>query len=587
MIPRTIHFIFFGFTEFTRIHYWAVKSAQTKNPGYRIKIHYSQAPQNNRYWNGLVPTVELCPVSPPEEFAGVQLDSYQYKADVLRLQILQDQGGIYLDLDVICLKSFDDLLDHDCVLGIESGGDDINSAESITNAVILAAPGHDFIQQWLEQTGENLRDRDWAYHAVNLPVKMLQENSYDVTLLSRNDFMPFGWRDESALSAADRDLIQDSYTMHLWETIWWDKLQNLDKNSLVWRECQQYGPNLRIAIYTICKNEAQHVERWANSNSEADLRLVCDTGSTDDTVKLLQEHSVTVIPISVMPWRFDLARNTSLNLLPSDIDICIWQDLDEELLPGWREQLEQHWDADTTTANHRYRNNNNPWQWHSKIHARHGCHWTGAVHETLHWNREEKTIWITELYLDEHQDVTKSRASYRDLLEVKIAEGDRNWRTYYFLANELAGQASIDRRIESYKACNEGDMVLSYIAKTIARGYAATGDHTQAQRWFNTATGHGAERETWFSLAEYWNQQKDWAQAYIAARRCLGITEKRTGFTQDPRAWDHNIYDIAALAAYNMGLYKESVRLGEEAVKMNPDDQRLKSNLEFYKEATR
>lgn len=346
---------------------------------------------------------------------------------------------------------------------------------------------------------------------------------------------------------------------------------------------------LKIAIYTIAKNEAQHVARWAASNKEADLRLVCDTGSRDLTINLLKKQDVTVVPIMVDPWRFDVARATALNLLPADIDVCIWQDLDEELLPGWREQLEEHWTADSTTANHRYRNNGRPWQWHSKIHARHGCRWTGSVHETLVWSVPEKEVWIPELYLDEHQDVAKDRKSYLPLLEKKVQEGDRNWRTYYFLANEyeMSGQLQqgLDARRKSYEAVTDGPVVKSYIAMNIARGYARLEDHDQAQRWFQTAADHSPERETLFAWAEFCYGRQDWGACYLAAKKCLAVTDRRDGFTYDERAWSWSAYDIAALAAHNLGIKRDAVAWGEQALAMNPDDQRLQNNLKFYQEA--
>lgn len=343
---------------------------------------------------------------------------------------------------------------------------------------------------------------------------------------------------------------------------------------------------LKIAIYTIAKNEQQHVDRWAASNNQADIRLVCDTGSTDGTINLLKNHGVQVVPIRVLPWRFDVARGTALNLLPADVDVCIWQDLDEELLPGWREQLEQHWQAGATIANHRYRNNNRPWQWHSKIHARHNCRWTGAVHETLEWIVPEKAIWIPELYLDEHQDVGKDRTNYLHLLERKIAEGDRNWRTYYFLANDyqMANRTpeSINTRIKSYQACDDGEVVKSYIARTIAQQYAAQGNHKQADYWYDTAVNQSEERETLFSLAEYCYQNQDWERCYMAAKRCVGVTQRRDGFTFDPRAWGWQAYDYAAISAHKLGIQSKALEYGQQALDQNPSDIRLQNNLQHY-----
>ena len=45
----------------------------------------------------------------------------------------------------------------------------------------------------------------------------------------------------------------------------------------------------RIAVYAICKNESQFVDRWMDSMSEADQVVVLDTGSTDDTVERLKK----------------------------------------------------------------------------------------------------------------------------------------------------------------------------------------------------------------------------------------------------------------------------------------------------------
>jgi glycosyltransferase involved in cell wall biosynthesis len=347
---------------------------------------------------------------------------------------------------------------------------------------------------------------------------------------------------------------------------------------------------LKIAIYTIAKNEENFVERWANSNSEADIRIVCDTGSTDNTVEKLKEQGVTTYNISVIPWRFDDARNTALNLVPRDVDVCIWQDLDEALLPGWREQLEKNWDANATIANHRYRNNRHPWQWHSKIHARLNCIWTGAVHETLKWFVTEKAIWIPEIYLDEKQDTSKDRKSYIKLLEKKIAEGDKQWRTYYFLANDQHGENMIDDAIksreQSYLLCDEGEIVKSYIARNIAINYAAKLDYVNADLWFRIALQHGNERETWYAVADYHYKKKEWDQCFLAATRCLSITQRRDGFTQDPAAWGMIVYDYAAMSAYYMGLYNKALEYGQAACDLEPDNERLKTNLKFYQEKT-
>ena len=98
---------------------------------------------------------------------------------------------------------------------------------------------------------------------------------------------------------------------------------------------------MKIVVYGICKNEAGFVERWVRSMSEADEIVVLDTGSQDDTVEKLRENGVKVTSEEIKPWRFDRARNRSLELVPEDADICVCTDLDEVFEPGWRAALEK------------------------------------------------------------------------------------------------------------------------------------------------------------------------------------------------------------------------------------------------------
>ena len=91
---------------------------------------------------------------------------------------------------------------------------------------------------------------------------------------------------------------------------------------------------MKIVVYAICKNEAQFVDRWMNSMSEADQIVVLDTGSEDGTVDQLRKRGAQVTVEAISPWRFDTARNRSLELTPKDADICVCTDLDELFLPG-------------------------------------------------------------------------------------------------------------------------------------------------------------------------------------------------------------------------------------------------------------
>ena len=85
---------------------------------------------------------------------------------------------------------------------------------------------------------------------------------------------------------------------------------------------------MKICVYAISKNEARFVKRFCDSAKDADLILIADTGSTDDTIQLAMNAGARVYDICVKPWRFDKARDTALALVPGDFDICISLDLD-------------------------------------------------------------------------------------------------------------------------------------------------------------------------------------------------------------------------------------------------------------------
>ncbi len=76
---------------------------------------------------------------------------------------------------------------------------------------------------------------------------------------------------------------------------------------------------MKVAVYAIAKNESKHVARWLTSSLKADYHLIADTGSTDDTVAIAKSLGINVIEIKVEPWRFDTARNLSLDALPDDV----------------------------------------------------------------------------------------------------------------------------------------------------------------------------------------------------------------------------------------------------------------------------
>ncbi len=75
---------------------------------------------------------------------------------------------------------------------------------------------------------------------------------------------------------------------------------------------------MKIAVYAIAKNEAKHVKQWAEVTKGADVRIVLDTGSEDNTYDLLLQYDIEAHRATLSDFRFDVARNMALNLVPLD-----------------------------------------------------------------------------------------------------------------------------------------------------------------------------------------------------------------------------------------------------------------------------
>lgn len=232
MIPKVIHFIFglredFGKKPFSLPHYLAIKSAHDSNPDYQIKFHCQYVP-TGEWWDKAVELIEVNHIEAPTEVFGNPIFHVAHQADVVRMRILKDEGGIYLDMDTITSKSFNTLLYHSCVIGIEG-----KRETGLCNAVIFAEPGNRFIKDWYEEyrtfasTG---RDSTWGAHSIKLPLKMWKSGKYNdcLTVMPYDSFHYPTWSKKGSLMLFEEfHLFPNAYCHHLWESINWKYLSNL------------------------------------------------------------------------------------------------------------------------------------------------------------------------------------------------------------------------------------------------------------------------------------------------------------------------------------------------------------------------
>jgi predicted O-methyltransferase YrrM len=232
-IPKIIHLLFFGETEFYNFHHRCVHSMLQYMPNYEVRIYNSKEPVNNKYWDDIKnqPKVKIIKIDVPQHFDGFELKHFQYKADVVRLEVLYEHGGVYLDLDMIIIRPFDEVFNsgHSFYISKERAGHDC-----LINAFLASKPKNEFIKLWLNAFKSGLRLGIWAHHIRDSNKKLLDEHphyehKYRIKILEGNVFMPLHWQDTEAFLRSENtpyEFPAESYGTHLWETILGDVMRN-------------------------------------------------------------------------------------------------------------------------------------------------------------------------------------------------------------------------------------------------------------------------------------------------------------------------------------------------------------------------
>ena len=318
---------------------------------------------------------------------------------------------------------------------------------------------------------------------------------------------------------------------------------------------------MKIAVYTIAKNEEQFVERWAESAKDADYRFILDTGSTDKTVTKARKAGVAVSVANISPWRFDDARNAALALLPDDIDYCIALDMDEVLIPGWREELEKVSES-ATRPRYKY-----TWSWNGdkpglqyggdKIHKRHGYRWKHPVHEVIVTDRStEVQEWI-KLEIHHHPDNTKSRGQYLPLLELAVQEDPTDDRNAYYLAREYFFNGMLDKAKGMFETHLRLPKAQWGPERAASYRYLAKCDPQFAEEYLRRATQEApGRREALVEMAQHYYSKGDWEECLNTANKAIAIEEKPLDYLCEEFAWGALPYDLMAIAAHNLGMNK-------------------------------
>jgi len=207
-VPNIVHFVSFSCHEYKISAYLTMLSALKHQSPDLILLHTDCEP-TGWYWE-LFKTaagnmLKIVRKTPPKSIFGNPIKVVEHQADIARLHILLQIGGIYLDSDTLVMKSLDELRKYNIVLGEES-------LISLANGAVLTNKDSWFLKRWFQEY-ENFDDGHWGISSVETPRALWQLFPEEIHVVEVFMMRP-NWREYQMLHRGFFDW-SNHYTVHL------------------------------------------------------------------------------------------------------------------------------------------------------------------------------------------------------------------------------------------------------------------------------------------------------------------------------------------------------------------------------------
>lgn len=362
--------------------------------------------------------------------------------------------------------------------------------------------------------------------------------------------------------------------------------------------------NYKIAVYAIACNEAVNVDKWMKSMWEADFICILDTGSTDGTYEKFQEYQrkwpgkVALERKEIKPWRFDVARNESMKLIPRDADICICTDIDEVLTPTWAQKLKDAWYPGCQRGFYLYawshKDNGEPSIifWYDKIHDNSGSwSWKFPVHESL--DNAVPTTKTTSLPRDfialHHYPLPKaSRSSYLPLLEQRAREYPDDGYGLIYLAHQYFYEGQYEKTIDyilntalpHFINTDDDYFCLPDLYLHLGKSCSILNKVEEAEKYFISGIKTKPTfRDNYVELGNLYYRLKRYEDCIKTINEGLLRSRREYCWLETDAMWSWKPWDILCLAYWKIGAKDMSLACAKMAAAFNPTDQRLQNNV--------
>lgn len=228
---------------------------------------------------------------------------------------------------------------------------------------------------------------------------------------------------------------------------------------------------MEVTLYAICRNEEKNVEKFVKNSKLFSNTVVVDTGSTDNTVKLLRDSGITVYehPQNREEFDFSEARNKSLSYVQTEWACSL--DFNEDIEDFHPHMLKDVDEGYTLFQHERYdklEGEDEPKKGQTaypRIHRTKNYKWMNAVHEIPFFvstkkYKEESSVNTNIKITKEVVESVDKQLFYLSICEREVNKKVKNAAYYlWFIFMHYY-------RVQDYETCLEHG--LSFLSSTVA-----------------------------------------------------------------------------------------------------------------------
>jgi mannosyltransferase OCH1-like enzyme len=188
---------------------------------------------------------------------------WAFVSDYIRLKVIYENGGVYLDTDMMVIKNFDEMLNHNFFLGAED-------SEFINCSILGAVKGNEIVKEILTFY-DNLKFDKVSYFDITIPrivTKFVREKfsfkdkfneivSFEsLVVYPKKYFYPFPFENKSELDNYAKFIDDESYAVHLWSSSW------IEYSEFHYFRNKQYYKGLKKMLKEISKGDKMNFKYW-------------------------------------------------------------------------------------------------------------------------------------------------------------------------------------------------------------------------------------------------------------------------------------------------------------------------------------